>query len=456
MGKTSGKKTASKKVNGTGSKKIAKSKTLKVSKNGKASKAKAGDTLTVTKTFKVYKDQKDCFRDNKKYEGMSFATRALHAGNEPNPVDGGTCVAIDLSSTFAQANPGNLGSCFDYRRCGNPTSMAFQKNIASLEGTKYCLAFNSGLAAVVAVLTTLKQGDHLLCIDDIYAGVQRYLRYIHKDYTGIEFEYTDMTDLNKVRAKIKSNTRLVWMESPTNPTLKCTDIAGVAKLCKEKGALLAVDNTFMSPVLQHPIQLGADITMHSVTKYIGGHSDVLAGCLCVNDETLYDQFYNNMKNMGNGISPFDAYMALRGSKTMEIRVMKSCDNAMEVAKWLEKHAKIEKVLYPGLPSHPNHKAALKNRASTKLSGGSGMLCFYIKGDIKKTSKFLSSVKLMTLAESLGGVNTLIQSPAVMTHASVPPEKRKMLGIDDNLIRMSVGIEGAEDLINDLKQALAQI
>jgi len=307
-----------------------------------------------TKTFKVYKNQKDCFLDNKKYNGMTFATRALHAGNEPNPVDGGTCVSIDLSSTFAQDRPGNLGSCFDYRRCGNPTAMAFQKMMASLEDTKYCLAFNSGLAAVVSVLTMLKKGDHLLCIDDIYAGVQRYLTYIHKDYSGIEFEYMDMCDLSQVKKKIKSNTRLVWIESPTNPTLKCTDIAGVAKLCKEKGALLAVDNTFMSPVLQNPTKLGADITMHSVTKYIGGHADVLSGCLCFNDPKIYDAVYNNMKNMGNGISPFDAYLALRGAKTMELRVMKSCDNALEVAKFLEKHPKIEKVLYPGLPSHPQH------------------------------------------------------------------------------------------------------
>lgn len=240
------------------------------------------------------------------------------------------------------------------------------------------------------------------------------------------------------------------MESPTNPTLKCTDIGGVAKLCKEKGALLGIDNTFMSPVLQNPCKLGADITMHSVTKYIGGHADVLAGCLCFNDTKLYDLLYNNMKNMGNGISPFDAYLALRGSKTMEIRLEKTCSNALAIAKWLEKHPKIEKVLYPGLPSHPQHKAALKNRANTKLSGGSGMLCFYLKGDIKKSSKFLSNVKLLTLAESLGGVQSLIQCPAVMTHASVPPEKRKALGIDDNLVRMSTGIEGVEDLINDLK------
>lgn len=212
--------------------------------------------------------------------------------------------------------------------------------MASLENTKYCLAFNSGLAAVVTVLTMLKKGDHLLCIDDIYAGVQRYLQFIHTDYSGIEFEYMDMCDLGKVRQRIKKNTKLVWIESPTNPTLKCTDIAGVAKLCKEKGALLAVDNTFMSPVLQNPTKLGADITMHSVTKYIGGHADVLSGCLCFNDPKLFDTFYNNMKNMGNGISPFDAYLALRGAMTMELRVTKQSSNAMEVAKMLEKHAKI--------------------------------------------------------------------------------------------------------------------
>lgn len=319
--------------------------------------------------------------------------------------------------------------------------MALQRNIATLEGTKYCLAFRSGLAAIVSVISMLKQGEHFLCIDDMYGGVQRYLRDCHVDYSGIEFEYTDMSDLKVVRSKIRKNTRLVWIEGCTNPTLKCSDIAGIAKICKEKGVWMGVDNTFMSPVLTNPCQLGATFTMHSMTKYIGGHADVLAGCVCLNDEDLYDRLYNNLRNMGNGISPLDAYLSLRGVKTMELRVMKSCDNAMAVAKWLEKHPKIEKVLYPGLTSHPHHKTALLNRADKKFSGGSGMLCFYPKANLAKSNKFLSSLKMITLAESLGGVHSLIESPALMTHSEISKEKRESLGIMDNLIRMSVGIEG---------------
>lgn len=259
-----------------------------------------------------------------------------------------------------------------------------------------------------------------------------------------------MSDLKRVKAAIKKNTKIVWIESPTNPTLKCTDIAEMAKICKAKGILLAIDNTFMSPVLQNPSKLGADIVMHSLTKYIGGHADVLAGALMFNCPDLYDKLKFNLKSTGGTISPFDAWVALRGSKTLSLRMEKSCSNALTIAKWLEKHPKVSKVLYPGLPSHPHHKVAVKNRASKKFSGGSGMVSFYIKGDFKKTSKFMSSLKVVTLAESLGDVNTLINHPAKMTHGSVPVEIRKQLGIDDNFMRLSVGCEDPEDLIADLK------
>jgi len=255
-----------------------------------------------------------------------------------------------------------------------------------------------------------------------------------------------MSDLAVVKKKLRKNTRLVWIESCTNPTLKCSDIAGIAKLCKANGTILGIDNTFMSPTLVNPCKLGADITMHSVTKYINGHADVLAGAVCLNDDKLYEQIYQNLRNMGNCISPFDAYLALRGCKTMELRVMKACENAMTIAKWLDNHPKIEKVLYPGLKSHPHHSIALKNRAHKGLSGGSGMLCFYPKADLKKCNKFLSSMKVITLAESLGGVHTLIESPALMTHYEIDREKRLKSGITDNLIRMSVGIEGVNDII----------
>ena len=361
-----------------------------------------------------------------------------------------------MTSTYAQPAPGKPASAFDYSRCGNPTVMCLQRNLASLEKANYAFATNTGMSATLSVLSLLQQGDHLLCIDDVYGGTQRYLRNIFSPNTHIEWDMIDFTDLKKVRASFKKNTKLVWIESPTNPTLKCTDIAAVAKICHEKGALLAIDNTFMSPVLQNPLSLGADIVMHSITKYIGGHSDIVAGCLMFNNSDLYDKFYFNIKSMGTMISPFDAWVALRGTKTLKLRVEKASDNALQIAKWLEKHNKIERVLYPGLPSHPQYKVAQKNKACRHHNGGSGMLSFYIKGDIHKTNKFLSSLKVLTLAESLGGVESLIESPALMTHGSVPPAHRKMLGIDDNFVRVSVGIEEVEDLIKDLEQGLAKI
>jgi cystathionine gamma-lyase len=260
----------------------------------------------------------------------------------------------------------------------------------------------------------------------------------------------DMTDFNNFKNGFKKNTKMVWVESPTNPTLKCLDIQKIAAYCKQKGAMLVVDNTFMSPCLQSPLKLGADICLHSITKYIGGHSDVLGGALMFNEEELYDRLHFNIKSIGTMMAPFDAWIAFRGCKTVKLRVLKSAENALVVAKWLEKHPKIEKVLYPGLPSHPHHKIALKNRANTTLSGGSGMLGFYIKGDLAKTNKFLSSLELITLAESLGGVESLIESPALMTHGSVPVEIRKSVGIDDNYCRFSTGIEEVEDIIADMK------
>lgn len=319
-----------------------------------------------------------------------------------------------------------------------------------MEHAKYAFALNSGMSATISILSLLQPGDHLLCIDDVYGGTQRYIRKIFEPQTGMSWDMIDFTDLKKVDKAVKKNTKIVWIESPTNPTLKCTDIAGVAKICKAKGAMLVIDNTFMSPVLQNPLLLGADVVMHSITKYIGGHSDVVAGALMFNDSKLYDKLFFNMKTMGYFISPFDAWIALRGSKTLKLRAERASENALAVAKMLQKHPKVSKVIFPGLPTHPQHKIALKNRASTKYNGGSGMLGFYINGDIKKTNKFLSSLKIITLAESLGGVESLIENPALMTHGSVPPEHRKMLGIDDNYCRFSTGIEDIEDIIDDIK------
>lgn len=325
-----------------------------------------------------------------------------------------------------------------------------------MESAKYAFALNCGMGATVSVLSLLKAGDHFICIDDVYGGTQRYIRKVYTPQNGIDFDMIDFSDLKKVRASIKPNTKLMWIESPTNPTLKCTDIAAVAKICKEKNILLCIDNTFMSPALQNPLTLGADVVMHSLTKYIGGHSDVVAGALMFNDSKLYDKLFFNIKTIGTMISPFDAFLVLRGSKTLALRAERAASNALEIAKMLEKHPKIEKVIYPGLKSHPHHQIALKNRANSKMSGGSGMLAFYIKGNLAKTNKFLSSLHVITLAESLGGVESLIESPALMTHGSVPAEHRKLLGIDDNFVRLSTGIENVEDLMNDLNSALAKI
>jgi len=334
--------------------------------------------------------------------------------------------------------------------------MALQRNLASMEHANFAFACNTGMSATLSVLSLLKKGDHLLCIDDVYGGTQRYLRNILTANTNIEWSMSCMSDLKNVKKAFQKNTKLVWIESPTNPTLKCTDIREVAKLCKAHGAMLAVDNTFMSPALQNPLDLGADIVMHSITKYIGGHSDVVAGALMFNSSEMYDKLFFNIKSMGTKIAPFDAYLALRGSKTLEIRAFKAAENALTIAKWMEKHPRIEKVLYPGLPSHPHHKIAKKNAANAKMSGGSGMVSFYVKGNAAKAHKFLSSLKVITLAESLGGVESLIELPAVMTHGSVPAAHRKVLGIDDNFVRLSTGIENIEDLIADLDQALKQM
>jgi len=398
----------------------------------------------------VFRNAKDYFSLDDRVKHCRFATRAIHAGNIADPIHGGVCPAIDLSTTYKQTAPGETSSCFDYSRCGNPTVLCLQRNLASMEGSKYAFALSTGMSAVISVLSLLERGDHILFIDDLYGGTQRYVRKVYGPQTGIEWEMMDFSDLKKVKKAMKKNTKLVWIESPTNPTLKCTDIAGVSKICKENGAMLVFDNTFMSPVLQNPLALGADICLHSITKYIGGHTDVLGGALCINDDDLYDKLHFNIKTVGTMMAPFDAWIALRGSKTLKLRVEQASANAMVICKWLLKHKKIEKVLYPGLPGHPTHAIAKKNSSDpSKYSGGSGMLGFYIKGDIKDTNKFLSALKMITLAESLGGVESLIESPALMTHGSVPAELRKKVGIDDNYVRMSSGIENVDDIIKDL-------
>lgn len=409
---------------------------------------------SITKNFEVCKNYWDYFLRDGKYQKYGFATKAIHAGNEPDPVFGGVAPLLDLSSTFAQHGPGVPYGCFDYARCGNPTRLALERNLAAMEKCKYAFACHTGMSATQTIFSLLKDGDHILCIDDVYGGTQRYLRKCLLPTTNITLDMIDMSNIQDVKNACKENTKIVWLETPTNPTLKVFDISKIGKVCHERGILFVVDNTFMSPVLQNPMDQGADVVMHSISKYINGHSDLIMGCLCLNDKALFDKLFFNLKTLGTGASPFDCWLALRGTKTLELRVNRAAANGLACAKYLEKHPKIVKCIYPGLESHPQHKIA-KKQTRGPGNGGSGMVSIYVKGDMKNATKFLKALKVFTLAESLGGVESLIEHPASMTHGSVPADKRKILGIDDNFIRMSVGCESIEDLIADLKSALDQ-
>ena len=379
-------------------------------------------------------------------KNLGFETKAIHAKQSFDPTTGAVMPPLYLTTTYAQKSPG-VDQGYDYSRAGNPTRKKYEDLIAALEGAEYGFAFASGCAAVTTVIQLLKTGDHVIAADDMYGGTFRLFETILKNF-GIEFTYVDPTNATNFEEAIKPNTKLIWLETPTNPTLKLTDIKAVTKIAKSKNILTAVDNTFMSPFFQNPISLGADIVMHSATKYIGGHSDVLGGVLVTDNKELADRIFYLVKSVGAVASPFDSYMCLRSLKTLPLRMKAHQENAMAVSKFLEEHDKVEKVLYPGLESHPQHQLAKE-----QMSGFSGMITFYIKGGLKESRIFLESVEIFALAESLGGVESLVEHPAIMTHASVPAENRKKLGIDDNLIRVSVGIESIQDLINDLNQAL---
>jgi len=385
-------------------------------------------------------------------EHRGFGTNAIHAGQEPDPITGGVSVPINLSSTYAQKFPGEPFGRFDYARCGHPTREAFEKAIAAVEHGKHGMAFSSGCAATTTIIQTVAgAGDHVICCDDVYGGTQRYMRQISQQRNGVEFTFVDMTDAANVEKAIKSNTTLIWIETPTNPTLKVCDIEKICALAKAKGIISVVDNTFPSPYLQSPLLLGADISVNSVTKYIGGHSDVVMGVLVLNDDALRDKLFFTSKTLGGVPGPFDCYLALRGLKTLKVRMEAHCKSAQIIAEYLESHPKVEKIIYPGLKSHPQHEVAKK-----QMRGFGGMITFFLKGGLEESRRFLAAMKTMTLAESLGGVESLIECPAVMTHFSVPPEIRKELGISDNLIRVSVGLEDVEDLVYDLQQAFEKI
>jgi cystathionine beta-lyase/cystathionine gamma-synthase len=381
---------------------------------------------------------------------MKFNTKVIHGGQHHDPSTGAVMPPVYQTSTFVQTSPGQpLNPDYEYSRAANPTRSALENALASIENGTRGLAFSSGLAATDCVLRSFKAGDEIIAMDDLYGGTYRMFTRIYAN-SGIKFHFVDMNDLAKFESLINENTKLVWVETPTNPLMKIADIAEIAKITKKHKILFAVDNTFATPYLQKPLDLGADIVMHSATKYLGGHSDVIAGALIVKDEELGSQLHFQQFATGATLGPMDSFLVLRGIKTLSLRVQRHCENGTKIAEFLLNHPKVERVYYPGLPSHPYHDIAKKQM----IGGFGGMVTFTFKSGKKEDAiSFLEKVKVFTLAESLGGVESLANHPALMTHASIPEDKRKEIGITDDLVRLSVGVEDAEDLIEDLKQAL---
>ena len=376
-----------------------------------------------------------------------FETRAIHAGCEPDPGTGAIMTPIFQTSTYVQESPGKHKG-YDYSRTHNPTRTALEKNIASLEEGKYGLAFSSGMSAISTITQMLNAGDHIICSDDVYGGTFRLFDKVLKKF-NLEFDFIDLTSLQSLERYIKNTTKLVWLESPSNPLLKLIDIEATAKIAKSRGIVTVVDNTFATPFFQKPLKLGADIVMHSTTKYLNGHSDVIGGALVMNDKELYDKLQFLQNAVGAVPGPFDCFLVLRGIKTLAIRMERHEQNAIKIAQFLENHPKVRRVIYPGLKSHPQHELARK-----QMSGFGGIITFFIKGGLEAARRFLERVKIFSLAESLGGVESLIEHPAIMTHASLPKEVREKIGISDELIRVSVGIENVDDLLEDIEKALA--
>ena len=378
---------------------------------------------------------------------LGFATRSIHVGQEPEPATGAITVPIYQTSTFAQAAPG-VHKGYDYSRTDNPTRTALQTALASLESARYGLAFSSGMGAATTAMLLLKQGDHVVSTRDVYGGTYRLFMRVLKDF-GLTFSFVETSDLRKVERAITRRTRLVWIESPTNPLLRITDIKGVATLAHRHGALCLVDNTFASPFFQRPLGLGADLVLHSTTKYIAGHADVVGGAICLNEGALYERLKFLQNAVGATPSPFDCFLTLRGMKTLSLRMREHEKNATHIAQFLKDHRRVRRVYYPGLPEHPGHKVA-----AAQMDGFSGMVSFEVKGGLAGAKRVLSRLRLFQIAESLGGVESLAELPAVMTHASIPREERRKAGLEDGLIRLSVGIEDVEDLLEDLSQALS--
>lgn len=382
-----------------------------------------------------------------KQHTMKLATRIIHAGAHPDPSTGAIMTPIYQTSTYVQEAPG-VHKGFEYARSQNPTRFALEEAVAEIENGKFGLVFGSGVAATDSVMKLLQPGDEVIAANDMYGGTYRLFTRVYEKF-GIKFHYVNMQDAENIRSYINEKTQLIWTETPTNPLMNITDIAAVSAISKEHGLVLCVDNTFASPYLQNPLDLGADIVMHSATKYLGGHSDVIQGCLVMNDQDLRDQLYFIQKSCGAVPGPMDCFLVLRGIKTLHVRMERHCANGERIAHWLRNHPKVAKVYWPGFSDHPNHPIA-----KAQMRGFGGMISFELKNDsVDEAKRVLSSTKIFSLAESLGGVESLINHPASMTHASIPREERLKNGLSDALIRLSVGIEDAEDLIEDLNKAI---
>ncbi len=379
---------------------------------------------------------------------QGLGTLAIHAGQSHDPSTGAVMTPIYATSTYAQKSPG-VHQGYEYSRSHNPTRFAYERCVAALEGGTRGFAFASGLAATSTVLELLDAGSHVICMDDVYGGTYRLLENVRRRSANLAIDFVDLNDLDALAAAVRPETRLIWCETPTNPLLKIVDLARLAEFARGRGILLAVDNTFASPILQRPLELGAHLVMHSATKYINGHSDIVGGIAVVGDDAELAERLGYLQNAIGGVQgPFDSFLALRGLKTLHLRMRAHCENALELAQWLERHPNVERVLHPGLASHPQH--ALAGR---QMHGFGGMVTVFVKGGLETARRVMERTRLFACAESLGGVESLVNHPAIMTHASIPPAKRAALGITDNLIRLSVGVEDVADLRADLDQAL---
>lgn len=379
---------------------------------------------------------------------MGLGTLAIHAGQSPDPSTGAIMTPIYATSTYVQESPGKHKG-YEYSRTQNPTRMAYERCVAALEGGEAGFAFGSGLAAASTTLDLLDSGSHVIAMDDLYGGTYRLFERVRRRSAGLDFSFVDLNDEAALKAALKPNTRMIWAETPTNPMLKLVDLSKVAKFAKKHGLILVVDNTFCSPMLQRPLELGADLVLHSATKYLNGHSDMVGGVVVAGSEHLAEQMGFLQNSVGAVGGPFDSFLAMRGLKTLHLRMKAHCESALELARWLETHPQVDRVIYPGLKSHPQHALAKR-----QMDGFGGIISIEVKGGLRKAKRMLERCRLFALAESLGGVESLIEHPAIMTHASVPAANRKRLGISDSLIRLSVGVEDIADLREELQAALA--